>query len=172
MEIPLAKHLKQHAELIQFFESFPYDTGNDREIVIVGCAYIESVIKNSLAEYFVEDHSEIKALVGDSNGALAGLVQRSRLLYLVELIPKVIYADLKIIARIRNHFAHNVGASFSDRKIIDLCANLRWHSEAMMRNPPSDATARDIYQVGINQLVCYLNALPGMARHRRNARGN
>ena len=171
MHISLDKHIEEQRELYEFFESFPYDRGNDREIVIVGCAYLESLIKSALTEFLVQDENEIRILLDEGNGSLPGLVQRARLLYLVDLIPQIIYKDLKNIGKIRNHFAHNVGACFEETRIKDLCVNLQWHVYTLMKKPPEGATSRDIYQVAVNQLVSYLGAIPGQARLRRNARG-
>ncbi|MFI3157190.1 MAG: MltR family transcriptional regulator [Methylococcaceae bacterium] len=154
--------------LIKFSESFDYKHDNDREIVIVGCAYIESLIKDILEATFIDDHKEVKQLLSDSTGSLSSLVPRSRLLYLLGVIPELVYKDILTIGKIRNLFAHNVSMSFDDNAVCQLCRNLKWHIQSMMMKPPAGATTRDIYQVGVNQVVCHLGALPGLQRLNRD----
>ncbi|WP_449258262.1 MltR family transcriptional regulator [Chlorobium limicola] len=154
-------------QLVEFSKLFDYEHDNERDIVIVGCAFIEELIKETLRESLIQDDEEITKLISESTGSLPGLIQRARLLYLLGVIPKLVFEDLKYIAKIRNHFAHNMQASFSDNKVAQLCRNLKWHIESMMCLPPEGATTRDLYQVGVNQIVCHLNALPALARYKR-----
>lgn len=160
---------QEFQDLVSFQNAFDYNHDNDREIVIVGCAYIENLIKSTLAESLKQDTKEINLMLDEGSGAMPGLVQRSRMLYLMGVFPKVIFEDIKLVARIRNHFAHNVAAAFMDEFVIKSVHKLKWHIEAGLgRLPPPDATVRDIYQVGVNQLVCHLNGLPSFARYNRN----
>lgn len=153
--------------LLEFSRLFDYEHDNDREIVIVGCAYIEDLIKEILEATFIDDSKEAEALLSESKGPLSGLVPRARLLYLLGAIPKPVYKDIQTVGKIRNEFAHKVSASFFDTRIQQLCGNLEWHVQSLFMKPPPDATARDIYQVGVNQLVSHLGALPGLQRLTR-----
>ncbi|GAB4203966.1 MAG: hypothetical protein Fur006_58700 [Coleofasciculaceae cyanobacterium] len=54
-------------------------------------------------------------------------------------------------------------ASFKDEKIAAWCRSLQWYRIGYMQ-PPAEATARDLFQVGVNQLVTYLNGVPSIAR--------
>ena len=119
--------------LLEFSRSFDYAHDNDREIAIVGCAYIESLVKEILEATLIEDAREVSALLSESTGQLSGLIPRSRLLYLLGVIPEVIYKDIKTIGKIRNEFAHKVSASFSDNRVTQLCQNLEWHIQSMFR---------------------------------------
>jgi len=162
------KNQKEFLELISFNEAFDYEHDNDREIVIVGCAYIESLIKDLLRESLIQDEKELNQFLDDAQGPLPGIVQRARLLYLMGTFPKVIFDDIKLVARVRNHFAHNVSATFNDSSVIKNIKKMKWHIQSMFMEPPEDASIRDIYQVAVNQLVCHLNALPMLARYKRN----
>ncbi len=153
--------------LLEFSSSFDYEHDNDREIVIVGCAYIESLIKEIVEATFIDDPKEAGELLSDSIGPLSGLVPRARLLYLLGVIPELVYKDIKAVGKIRNEFAHKVTASFTDNKVQQLCGNLKWHVHSLFMKPPQEATARDIYQVGVNQLVSHLGALPELQRLKR-----
>ena len=138
-------------KLLEFSSAFDYGHDNDREIAIVGCAYIESLVKAILTESLIQDEKELESLLDEGRGALPGLVQRARILYLMGKMPKVIFSDVKLIARVRNHFAHNVSASFSDYEVVKNINRLQWYIEAMLgRIAPEGATPREIYQVAIN----------------------
>jgi hypothetical protein len=78
-------------------------------------------------------------------------------------------ADLKLVGKIRNFFAHDIRATFSNQRVGQWCKALRWHYE-LMGEPPPSATDRDLFQVGVNQLVCYLGGVPGIARSRKRAK--
>jgi hypothetical protein len=44
---------------------------------------------------------------------------------------------------------------------------------ALMMKAPAEATPRDIFKVGVNQLICYLSGLAGTALlERRKIRGD
>lgn len=157
-------------KLMEFRDAFDYEHDNDREIAIVGCAYIETIIKTTLEETFVADLKERDNILNESSGALSGIITRARLLYLLGVIPEIIFHDIKLVARIRNEFAHNVSASFESEKISTLCNKLKWHEFSMCMKAPPEATIREIYQVGVNQLVAHLNALPSLQRCKAKER--
>ena len=161
--------IAEFAKLQEFSQAFNYEHDNEREIAIVGCAYIESLLGDILVATFLDDRSEVKNLIGEA-GPLNGLVARARLLYLLGVIHELVYKDIKIIGKIRNEFAHKVSASFADDRIKDLCRNLKWYEFNLFMKPPAEATARDIYQVGVNQVVAHLGALPGLQRYNRAQR--
>ncbi|WP_197488400.1 MltR family transcriptional regulator [Methylomonas koyamae] len=154
-------------KLLEFTRYFDYKHANDREIVIVGCAYIESLVKEIIKATFIPDEKEAHKLLNESAGALSSLVPRARLLYLLGVIPEVVYKDIQTVGRIRNEFAHKVNASFTDNTIVQLCGNLQWHIQSMFMQPPPGVGARNLYQVGVNQLVTYLVALPNLQRSKR-----
>lgn len=53
--------------------------------------------------------------------------------------------------------------AFEDQQIRSWCAALRWHSTAYMEPPPG-ASERDLFHVGVNQLVCHLGGVVSIAR--------
>lgn len=161
--------IAEFQKLEEFSQAFDYEHDNEREIAIVGCAYIESLLSEILAATFLDDASEVNLLIGDT-GPLGSLVARARLLYLLGVLHEQVYKDIKTIGKIRNEFAHKVSASFEDDRVRDLCKSLKWHELSMFMKPPAEASARDIYQVGVNQVVCHLGALPGLQRLERARR--
>ena len=81
--------------------------------------------------------------------------------YCLGLICKTVRDDLRIVGRIRNKFAHELRASFDSEPVRGWCHSLKWHEFSMMMKAPVEATARDIFKVGVNQLICYLDGLAG-----------
>jgi hypothetical protein len=73
---------------------------------------------------------------------------------------------LRLVGRIRNRFAHDLYAGFSDPKVSGWCKALRFHKE-FFAVPPSDATDRDLFQVGVNQLASHLQGVVGIARGKK-----
>ena len=80
---------------------------------------------------------------------------------------KTVRDDLRTVGKIRNKFAHELSASFDLEPVRGWCLALRWHEFSMMMRAPPDATPRDIFKVGVNQLICYLDGLAGMALYER-----
>ena len=100
-------------------------------------------------------------------GPLGTYGSRVTACYCLGLIGGIVKADLKLMGKIRNHFAHDIRASFSSHRVSQWCRTLRWHKELTMREPPPNATDRDLFQVGINAVVTHLNGIPGLARTRK-----
>lgn len=160
-------HLRLQRMLLEFSRLFEYDEPNDRAIAVVGPAFLDTLITQVLTNFLVEDAKEVEKLL-QPEGHLGTFGARVSICYCLGLIGKTVTDDLRTVAKIRNRFAHDLLANFSDPKISSWCNSLRWHRVSMMCEPPSDATARDLFQVGVNQLVCHLNALPGLALfHKR-----
>jgi hypothetical protein len=155
--------------LFDFSRLFDYDEGSDREIAIVGPAFIDKLLTETLINFLVDDEKEVQKLI-HPEGPLGTFGARVTTCYCLGLIGDTIKSDLRIVAKIRNRFAHDLLADFSDEQIKSWCNSLRWHREAYVRNPPSDATARALFQVGVNQLVCHLNGLVGLALYHKRQR--
>ena len=79
------------------------------------------------------------------------------------LLRKTVRDDLRLVGKIRNRFAHDLSASFAEAPIRSWCNSLRWHREAYMEPPPG-VSARDVFHVDVNQLVCHLNGYVSIAR--------
>ena len=152
--------------LLEFSRLFDYKEASDRAVAIVGPAFLDTLLSDILTEFMLDDLREVNELL-KPDGALGSYGSRVRVCYCLGLIGEIVTADLKLVGKIRNRFAHDIRADFSDPKILQYCQNLRWHKVAMMCNPPADATVRDLFQVGVNQLVSHLSGIPGIARSRR-----
>ena len=60
-----------------------------------------------------------------------------------------------------------LAASFDQEPVRGWCLSLRWHEFSMMMKAPAGSIPRDIFKVSVNQLICYLDGLAGMALYER-----
>ncbi len=162
----LERYFSLNDALFAFHEPFRYDYGDDRSIVIIGGSFLDIILEHLLLAFFPEDNSEIKILF-QNNQPLGSFSNKVRIAYSLGLIDEVIKDDLKIIAKIRHQFAQDLYASFENQNVGECCKQLKWHRISMMSQPPSKATVRDYYQVGVNQLIIYLNGAVSIARNQK-----
>lgn len=172
-EKDLERHIDFLNRLIHFSQNqFPYNTDDDRAIVILGASFLDYTLEHILLGFFPTDEKEVDTLM-NFDQPLGTFANRVRMSYCLGLIDKVIKDDLKLIGKIRNKFAHDLDASFEDDEVKTWCKQLKWHKTSMMTEPPEAATIRDLYQVGINQVITYLHGVIGMARgDRRKIKNN
>ena len=153
--------------LFEFAKLFDYGEASDRAVAIVGPAFLDALLTEMLINFLIDDEKEVQKLM-QPEGPLGSFGAKVSACYCLGLIGETIKSDLRIVAKVRNRFAHDLRADFSDEQIKSWCNALRWHKESLMCEPPSDATTRDLFQVGVNQLVCHLNGLVGLALfHKR-----
>ena len=132
-----------------------YDVLNnesDLACVVIGAAFLDNVLA-SLVGAKLLDSSVTKRLL-DSNGVLGSFTSRADLAYCLGLIEKEGYNDLRIIAKIRNLFAHShLHLSFNELKVHDLCNQLRqWRVlEAEKEEFPTNPTAEQLRMIARNQ---------------------
>ena len=160
------RYFQRHEMLIEFAHLFDYAEASDRAVAIVGPAFLDSLLSDILIEFMVEDEKEVNKLL-QPEGPLGAYGSRVTTCYCLGLIGGIVTADLRLVGKIRNRFAHDIRASFADSRIRQWCRALRWHKESLFAEPPAGATDRDLFQVGINQLVTHLSGVPGIARSRK-----
>jgi DNA-binding MltR family transcriptional regulator len=160
------RHFQRQEMLLEFSRLFDYKEASDRAIAIVGPAFLDTLLNDILTEFLVEDEKEVYKLL-QPEGPLGTYGSRVTACYCLGLIGEIVTADLRLVGKIRNQFAHNIRAHFSDQKISQWCRGLRWHKELLFADPPADATDRDLFQVGVNALVMHLNGVPSIARSRK-----
>lgn len=160
------QYFRLHEMLFEFARLFDYEETSDRAVAIVGPTFLDTLLTEMLVNFLVDDQKEVRKLI-QSEGPLGTFGAKVSACYCLGLIGETIKSDLRIVARIRNRFAHDLLANFADPQIAGWCSSLRWHREALCE-PPKDATTRDLFQVGVNQLVCHLSGLPDIALfHKR-----
>jgi DNA-binding MltR family transcriptional regulator len=163
------RYFRRHEMLIEFSRLFDYSEASNRAVAIVGPAFLDTLLSDILIEFMVDDDREVNKLL-QPDGPLGTYGSRVTACYCLGLIGGIVTSDLRLVGKIRNRFAHELRADFSDPKISQWCRALRWHKEAMFRDPPPDATDRDFFQVGVNQLVTHLSGIPGIAQSRKRAK--
>jgi hypothetical protein len=68
-----------------------------------------------------------------------------------------------MIRKIRNNFAHELNISFNDENIKSLSNEIKWH-KLFYAIPPEESTSRDLFQVGVLQLISHLGGVISIAR--------
>ncbi|MBX3451325.1 MAG: hypothetical protein KF777_17285 [Planctomycetaceae bacterium] len=167
----LERYFSLEDALLEFARLFKHDETNDRALVIVGAAFLDMLLEHILINFLVADSKEVAELMRYDQ-PLGSYGNRIRAAYCFGLINKTIRDDLRLVGKIRNRFAHDLYASFEDEQIRSWCAALKGHRNAYME-PPPDAGERDLFHVGLNQLVCHLNGVVSIARgeKRTSCRG-
>ncbi len=155
------RHFRLQEMLFEFARLFDYEEVSDRAVAIVGPVFLDTLLTDMLVNFLVDDEKEALKLM-QPEGPLGTFGAKVSTCYGLGLIGGTIKSDLRIVAKIRNRFAHDLLANFADPQIKGWCSSLRWHKESL-GNPPDDATARDLFQVGVNQLVSHLHGLVGVA---------
>ena len=151
--------------LLEFSRLFKHEKKNDRALVIVGAAFLDTLLEHILINFLVDDPKEVADLLRYDQ-PLGTYGNRTRAAYCFGLINKTIRDDLRVVGKVRNRFAHDLYASFDDQQIRSWCVSLKWHRIAYVP-PPPDALERDLFHVGVNQLVCHLNGIVSIARSNK-----
>jgi len=154
--------------LFQFAKLFDYDEASDRAVAIVGPAFLDTLLTEALTNFLVDDEKEVNKLL-QPDGPLGTYGSRVTACYCLGLIGERVKADLRLVGKIRNRFAHDLRATFADQQIQSWCRALRWHKQ-FFADPPPDATDRDLFQVGVNQLVSHLNGIVSIARMEKRSK--
>lgn len=158
----LERYFSLEDALLEFSRLFKHDETNDRALVIVGAAFLDMLLEHILISFLVDDPKEVAEMLRYDQ-PLGTYGNRIRAAYCVGLINKTIRDDLRLVGKVRNRFAHDLYASFEDQQIQSWCVALRWHRTAYIE-PPSGVSERDLFHVGVNQLVCHLNGVVSIAR--------
>ena len=158
----LERHFALESALLEYSRLFKHEEHNDRAIVIVGAAFLDTLLEHILVNFLVDDLQEVQDLLRYDQ-PLGTYGNRIRGAYCVGLINTTIRDDLRVVGKIRNKFAHDLYASFDDQQIRSWCRALKWHRNAYMQ-PPNDASDRDLFYVAVHQLVSHLHGVVSIAR--------
>lgn len=154
----------RHQDAMSAFQSLfnEREAVDERVIAILGGTFLDNILEHTLMNFMVDDEKEKKKLLGVDR-AMGTFSSRVTSAYCLGLICTTVRDDLRTVGKIRNHFAHQLQASFDLEPIRGWCLLLRWHEISMMRTAPADATPREIFKVGVNQLISHLSGLAGVA---------
>lgn len=96
----------------------------DRGLPLVCAALIDDRLRETLRSFFCECRTAAK-LLDIANAPLGTLSARAQCCYVLSLIDDDEYADIEIIRKIRNEFAHaKHGTSFQSDRVKALCGSL------------------------------------------------
>ena len=147
----------------EFHKLFNLEIRDERAIAILGATFLETALEHLLYAFFPEDDKDVAKLF-EYNQPLGNFSNKINLSYCLGLIDKMIKDDLNNVRKIRNKFAHDLYASFEDEQIKSWSGNLKFHRVSMMMDAPSDATALQIFQVGVNQVISHLSGCISISR--------
>ena len=150
MSIPVQALLEFHTLFNQRGET------DERAIAIVGATFLDNILEKVLSSFLIDDEKECQKLLGYDQ-AMGTFANRITATYCLGLICKTVRDDLRIVGKIRNRFAHQLSISFDGDPVRGWCHDLKWHEFTMMMKPPDGATPREIFEVGVNQLIAHLN---------------
>lgn len=158
----LERYFSLEDALLEFSQLFKHEDANDRAFVIVGAAFLDMLLEHILVNFLVDDPKEVADMLRHDQ-PLGTYGNRIRAAYCFGLLNKTIRDDLRLVGKVRNRFAHDLYASFQDQQIRSWCTALKWHRTAYVE-PPHGVAERDLFHVGVNQLVCHLSGVVSIAR--------
>jgi hypothetical protein len=99
-------------------------TESDRAAAVLGAAWLDVQLKRRIELLLVDDRKAMAPLFAGL-GPLSTFSARIRVAYGLGIVSRASFADLQLIKKIRNLFAHDLhGLSFSDDEIAKLCRQL------------------------------------------------
>lgn len=152
--------MDEHQLFLDYLKELQKET--PRGAVIISCVVIQEVLGKTLENYLT-DHKDVKTLLNGGMAPLGTLSARILLCFGLRLVDEKEYKNLQIVRRIRNHFAHDLHASFEDQKIIDLCKQL----DASGLRPESMPTPARRYNAVVTLLLVLLTKKPMASVGRR-----
>ena len=125
METKKHPFIETHPHLADF-ASLLHDLNKESErgAVLISSAYIEGQLKKIIAAFLLRGAAS-KKLLNEFSGPLGTFVARAAAAEALGLISEDEGSDLTVIRKIRNEFAHNHRAAFSDEHIAQKCHLLK-----------------------------------------------
>ncbi len=117
-----AKKPAQLEDVSGWMAEFQNET--DRGAALLGAAFLDEQLKEVLRQFLVPAPRAIEKLLGVDR-PLGTFSSRILATYLLGLITREWYADIDLVRKIRNHFAHHLhGTTFADQKVAGWCSSL------------------------------------------------
>jgi hypothetical protein len=157
---------KTHPHLKEFFP-FLHDLRfeSDRGAVLLCCAYLDDLLRDTLAAFFVQG-PEANQLLEGFNAPLGTFSARIAAAHALALITDVEFKELTTLRKIRNEFAHSKTATFADQKIADLCRNLTYSVPDIEGKPPVPPQGR-FTTAAVGLTTAFVNRAAYVERERR-----
>ena len=97
----------------------------DRGLPLVGTAFIDQKLRDTLESFFIDDKVGSK-LLDDPNSPLGSFSSRLDCCYALGLINNYEHTEINLLRKVRNEFAHaKHGINFNSVKIAGLCSTLK-----------------------------------------------
>lgn len=149
--------MDEHRLFMDYLKELQKET--PRGAVIISGVVLGELLGKTLENYLT-DHKDVKKLLyGGVSAPLGAFSARILMAFGLRLIDEKEYANLQVIRRIRNHFAHNLQASFDDAKVKDLCQLL----DATGIRPDAILTPTRKYNAVATLLAVILTNRPSMS---------
>jgi mannitol operon repressor len=117
--------LKEYPNLKDFL---PYldelNKESPRGKVLISTGYLEQMLEDILSSFMMQSKI-VDDLFEGGNAPLGIFSARAKLAYSLGLISEAEFQDIDIIRRIRNDFAHDMKASFSNDSVKSRCSQLK-----------------------------------------------
>ncbi len=95
---------------------------SDRTAAIVGALLVDQRLTRAIVTRCQRDN-EIETFLFRPSGPIGSFGAKIRLAFLMNMISRDAYTDLRAFVKIRNDFAHELGRSFEGQSIKDQCAS-------------------------------------------------
>jgi hypothetical protein len=115
---------------------------SDRGLALVSAAVLDGRLAEALRSFFCSERPPRK-LLDETNAPLGTLSSRVQACYLLGLIDEYEYAEVELVRKVRNEFAHSThGTSFQTQRIVSLCSSLRSELPPGTDYPANDSRFR------------------------------
>jgi len=121
-----AKTIEELDRQVQEFFSIVNDA-DDLACVLLSVNYLDEILRTILKTRLKES-KVTENILNPSSGFLGTFSARMDMVYCLGMLDKKIYNDLRIIAQIRNIFAHSFDAvSFDSPDVVKLLSKFQWY---------------------------------------------
>lgn len=162
------RYFEFNKALADFHQLFNLEEKDERSIALIGGTFCEMALEHVLKGFLPDNEKDVHKLF-EFNQPLGSFSNKITMAFCLGIIDRLIRRDLDLIRKIRNKFAHDLYASFSDHQIKQWSCELKFHEISMMGKAPTDALELEIFQVGVNQLISHLSGLTSVNRSEKRA---
>ncbi len=136
---------------------------SERGLALICAAMLDDLLEKSIRA-FLMDHEETRRLLEGFNAPLGTLSARALATFSLGVVSEKEYRECERLRKIRNIFAHNIHASFSDQNVKDLCSNLEFSAKDY---GDVRVGSRGQYATAATGLILNLTNRPHYAKERR-----
>jgi DNA-binding MltR family transcriptional regulator len=122
---------------------------SDRGCALMAAAYLDERLADLLKAYLIDDNSVVSNLF-KFNGPFSTFSSRIDGAYTLGLLPKNVRADIQLVRKIRNDFAHvSKPITFEDQPIVSRCQNFCLDGKDTTARPRGKFTRSMMAAVGV-----------------------